>query len=135
PDAAFKPDVSTEGFRWLRDGSSTTQSLRAPVMWSALKLPPGFHLSARAAQVLPGSSDPVAHLVFTDGLASVSVFVGSQATSDPQHVVSGSTQLGPSSAFFTVIEGHAVTGVGEVPPQTVRFIVNSVTERKSAAPH
>jgi sigma-E factor negative regulatory protein RseB len=131
PDSAFKPDLSTEGFRWLRNESSSTQSFRAPVMWSALKLPPGFRLSARAAQVLPGSSDPVAHLVFTDGLASVSVFVGSQARPDTQHVISGSTQVGPSSAFFTVIEGHEVTGVGEVPPQTVRFIVNSVTEQSA----
>ncbi|HXA91690.1 MAG TPA: MucB/RseB C-terminal domain-containing protein [Steroidobacteraceae bacterium] len=129
PDSAFKPDLSTEGFRWLRNETSSAQSLRAPVMWSALKLPPGFRLSARAAQTLPGSNDPFAHLVFTDGLASVSVFVGSQARPDPQHVISGSTQVGPSSAFFTVIEGHEVTGVGEVPPQTVRFIVNSVTEQ------
>jgi sigma-E factor negative regulatory protein RseB len=129
PDSAFKPDLSTEGFQWLRDESRAPQSFRAPVMWSALRLPPGFRLSARAAQMLPGSSAPVAHLVFTDGLASVSVFVGSQAQPDPRHVVSGSTQVGSSSAFFTVIEGHEVTGVGEVPPQTVRFIVNSVTEQ------
>ena len=32
-------------------------------------------MATRSAQALPGSSEPVAHLVFTDGIASVSVFV------------------------------------------------------------
>ena len=40
-----------------------------------MRLPPGFRMATRSAQAMPGSSEPVAHLVFTDGIASVSVFV------------------------------------------------------------
>ena len=43
--------------------------------WQARELPPGFRMTARSTQSLPGSSRPVTHLVFSDGLASVSVFV------------------------------------------------------------
>jgi sigma-E factor negative regulatory protein RseB len=128
PDAAFKPEVSTDGFQWLREESepASIQATGGPALWDALKLPPGFRMSVRAAQVLPGSSVPVAHLVFTDGIASVSVFVESRTKPSGDHAVSGSTQVGSASAFSTVIEGHQVTAVGEVPPETVRFIVNSV---------
>jgi sigma-E factor negative regulatory protein RseB len=136
PDTAFKPEVSTEGFAWLRNDAPTTPLMAsgAPALWNALKLPPGFALTARAAQVMPGSPDPVAHLVYSDGMASVSVFVevqtsrtqgaAGQTTGQPQ---TGVARVGSSSAFSTVIEGHKVTVVGEVPPETVKSIANSVT--------
>src|SRR5207245_8606653 len=82
PDSAFKPEVSTEGFQWLRNESlaPTRDSPKAAsLVWNALKLPPGFKMSARSAQTMPGSTAPVDHLVFSDGFASVSVFVEAQA--------------------------------------------------------
>lgn len=132
PDSAFKPEVSTEGFQWLRS-DATPPKESAPVdtvVWEALKLPPGFKMTVRAAQTLPGSTSRVDHLVFTDGLASVSVFVEVRpqqpADSGDDAPVDESARVGSSSAFSTVIDGHKVTAVGEVPPATVRFIANSV---------
>jgi len=127
PDSAFKPDISTEGFSWLREQSGPITASSAQVTWSAVRLPPGFHLSVRAAQKMPGLADPVDHLVFTDGIASVSVFV--EMRTHAGHALSGSAQVGSASTFATVIHGHPVTAVGEVPPQTVQFIANSVTEQ------
>jgi sigma-E factor negative regulatory protein RseB len=136
PDAAFRPDVSTEGFQWLRNDAP----LPAPplphtaTVWSALKLPPGFRMLVRRAQTLPGSAAPVDHLVFTDGLASVSVFVEARvqapASAGSQPVVQS---VGSSSAFSTVIDGHKVTAVGEVPPATVRFIATQVKAEEPAS--
>ncbi|MGH8209696.1 MAG: MucB/RseB C-terminal domain-containing protein [Steroidobacteraceae bacterium] len=131
PDAAFKPEVSTEGFQWLRNDVTPPKGsgAAAALVWNALKLPPGFKMTARKAQTLPGSTDPVDHLVFTDGLASVSVFVEvkPQANTSPENPPGDeSARVGSSSAFSTVIDGHKVTAVGEVPPATVRFIANSV---------
>ena len=139
PDAAFKPEVATDGFQWLRSETtpprdSSKDALPDPVVWDALKLPPGFKMTVRKAQTMPGSTAPVDHLVFTDGLASVSVFV--ETTSQPakpagEEPVDESARVGSSSAFSTVIDGHKITAVGEVPPATVRFIANSV----QAGPH
>ncbi len=42
--------------------------------------------------------------------------------------------MGSSSAFSTVIDGHKVTAVGEVPPATVRFIADSVKAEKASDP-
>jgi hypothetical protein len=40
-------------------------------------------------------------------------------------------QFGSTSAFSTVVDGHKITAVGEVPPETVRAIANSL---QSSAP-
>ena len=127
PDSAFRPDVSTEGFQWLRNQSAPQGPAASALAWNALRLPPGFRMSARSAQTLPGSTDPVDHMVFTDGMASVSVFVEAQHTpADASVTATESVTLGSSSAFSTFVNGHKITAVGEVPPDTVRYIATQV---------
>ncbi len=133
PDSAFKPEVSTEGFQWLRNVTVAAKEPpeNAALVGNALRLPPGFKMAARSAQVMPGSTDPVSHLVFSDGLASVSVFVEIQAV-DPKQAEDGITEesarVGSSSVFSTVMGGRKITAVGEVPPETVRSIASSITQ-------
>ncbi len=132
PDSAFKPDVATDGFQWVRQipmpSPAMTAAASSVSSWSALRLPPGFHMSVRAVQMMPGTTGIVEHIVYTDGIASVSVFVESHMHAD--HKLSGSEQVGPTSTFATMVDGHPVTAVGEVPPQTVKFIADSVQERQ-----
>ena len=127
PDSAFKPDISTTGFVTMREVPAAASADAAIASWYALKLPPGFHMSVRTEQVIPGSAGPVEHIVYTDGFATVSVFV--EAHMHPDHTLSGGTQVGSASAYATVVGGHPVTAVGEVPPVTVRFIASSVQAR------
>jgi sigma-E factor negative regulatory protein RseB len=126
PDSAFKPEVSTEGFQWLRDAAPPLPPAAAALAWNAMRLPPGFRMTVRSAQTLPGSASPVDHLVFTDGLASVSVFVEAQPPHSASPPVTQSAAVGSSSAFSTVIDGHKITAVGEVPPATVQFIATQL---------
>ncbi len=133
PAPAFHPDVATGGFQWLRDESAppavpgSAPGGPAPLVWSADKLPPGFRMTAHSAQMLPGASSPVDHIVFTDGLASVSVFVETHTPRPGEDATAvESARVGSSSAFSTVVDGHKVTAVGEVPPATVRSIANAV---------
>jgi sigma-E factor negative regulatory protein RseB len=136
PDSAFHPEVSTEGFQWLRNDAAPLAAAPAPAtVWSALKLPPGFRMLLRSPQTLPGSAVPVDHLVFTDGLASVSVFVEIRTSGGAgQAPEVRSARVGSSSAFSTMVDGHKVTAVGEVPPATVRFIATQVKAEGPAAP-
>jgi sigma-E factor negative regulatory protein RseB len=136
PDSAFRPDISTAGFRWLRNGAASAASgtgASEGTVWNASRLPPGFHMTVRAAQTMPGSPGPVDHLVFTDGLASVSVFVETHVESSGAPVLE-SAHVGSSYAFSTVVDGHKVTAVGEVPPETVRFIADSVKAQRAHEP-
>jgi len=136
PDSAFRPGISTAGFQWLRNDApppKETSRNEADTVWSADPLPPGFHMTVRAAQVMPGSPGPVDHLVFTDGLASVSVFVETTHIEviPGQGPVMESARVGSSYAFSTIVDGHKVTAVGEVPARTVRFIADSVKAEKT----
>jgi len=133
-DALFKPEVSTEGFEIVRNVPPQPQALRAPLAWSAMQLPPGFRMTVRSAQTLPGSTAVVDHMVFSDGVASVSVFIEvQQAGTPPQGAPGQSAAVGSSSAYSTFIDGHKVTAVGEVPPATVELIASQVKAQPPAA--
>jgi len=136
PDSAFKPDVQAEGFRWVRQEVDSPELAKMPVLWHALRLPPGFRMASRIHQALPGAASPVAHLVFTDGVASVSVFVEAASATNRDGVQSsltGARRVGASAAFSTTVNGHQVTAVGEVPLQTVQFIASQVKFESSSA--
>ena len=130
PDSMFKPMVDASTFRWLRAERQQLALNSAPALWEAMRLPPGFRMAARAAQSMPGSSEPVAHLVFTDGVASVSVFIEPRKADAPTQ--QGPARVGSSSAFSTVVDGHQVTAVGEVPASTVQFIATQVKATSSS---
>jgi len=133
PDSAFRPDVSAEGFQWLRDDAAPPAAVPASAtVWNALQLPPGFRLMARGPQTLPGAAAPADHLVFSDGLAAVSVFVEHGAPGAGEVTEVRSARVGSSSAFSTMSNGYKITAVGEVPPVTVRFIATQVRAEQPA---
>ncbi len=134
PDSAFRPEFSTAGYQFVREVQTPMLTAADSAAWNAIRLPPGFHMSIRAAQTLPGSPQPVDHLVFTDGVASVSVFVehrevtgqGTDAAAEEAAAAPEAATVGSSSAYSTVVDGHKITAVGEVPPATVQFIATQV---------
>jgi sigma-E factor negative regulatory protein RseB len=136
PDSDLAPAVRTDGMRWVRQGPAPDSASPALSAYRASELPPGFHLTVAGAQTIGGASVPASHLVYSDGLATVSVFVeappgdaqgvdaGANAQAEPP--MEGLARVGSGFAFSTVVQGHQVTAVGEVPAQTVEFIAHSV---------
>jgi sigma-E factor negative regulatory protein RseB len=135
-DADLTPAVNTEGMRWVRQGPAHEMTPSALAEYRASALPPGFHLTVSGVQTLGGASAPAAHLVYSDGLATVSVFVEPETPPSPaaeqtpsapaEPPMEGLARVGSGFAFSTVVQGHQVTAVGEVPAQTVEFIAHSV---------
>src|SRR5260221_6041174 len=80
PDSALVPAVHTEGMRWVRQGPSHDSASPALSAYRASELPPGFHLTVAGAQMIGGATVPASHLVYSDGLATVSVFIQAQQT-------------------------------------------------------
>ena len=137
-DQEFVPQLATAGYHWLREDAApaTPAPPAGPGVWTGAQLPPGFHLAAQTAQMMPGVQEPVTHLVYSDGLATISVFV--QATeiirSAPNPVRAGVAQVGSSSAFTSVQSGHKFVALGEVPPATVRFMIESLMQQAANQP-
>ncbi|MGH8141035.1 MAG: MucB/RseB C-terminal domain-containing protein [Steroidobacteraceae bacterium] len=125
PDSELAPSVDARNYRWVQQDAGTTGT--APglsVTWQASALPPGFRMTASARQMLPGG--PAEHLVFSDGLASVSVFVEHGHNPDGPSQGDDAATLGTSSAYSIAEPGYRITAVGEVPPATVRAIAQAI---------
>jgi len=123
PRSDLEPTINTEGFVIHRPPPRTPQAEGATGL-SPSQLPPGFQLSAAMHGPMAGSRFPVEHHVYTDGLATVSVFV-EDPKSEPE-IATGYTRLGTANAFSMTINGRQVTAVGEVPRQTVESIARSL---------
>lgn len=140
PESAMQPAVRTEGMKWVRQGPSPDSASPATAAFRASRLPPGFRLTVSGAQTLGNSNAPATHLVYSDGVATVSVFVepepAAPTLSSPNAAapMQGLARVGAGYAFSTVVQGHQVTAVGEVPAQTVEFIAHSVTSLGAAGP-
>lgn len=121
PDSAFEPALDRRKLRWVRQSPQTDDEAPA---WKAAQVPPGFRLSVSGMQALAGNGAPANHLVYSDGLATVSVFI--QATVAGKPPAQGTSRSGVASAYTTVIAGHQVTAVGEVPPRTLKYIATGL---------
>ena len=119
-----EPGIDASGFRWVRTGHKLARQPVSGPTWRAARVPPGFRLVGARLQPVPGVPVPAQHLIFSDGFASVSVFIEPGPPSGPAQVEVST--IGSSSAYSTRVGGHVVTAVGEVPPMTVRFIATSV---------
>ena len=95
--------------------------------WVVQKVPPGFTKINEGYRTLRGKRETVAHLVFSDGLVAVSVFV-EPLSAVPLHA-SGALRQGGLNVYSLKLDDHFVTALGEVPAATVRIIAQSVARR------
>ena len=100
-------------------GEPVTQSF-----WRVEQIPAGF------AQVLHNRFAKTAdrrqteHLVFADGLATISVFL--EKLDGTPALLQGASQLGSMNAFGTTVAGYQVLVVGEAPTATVERIATAI---------
>lgn len=123
PEAQLQPGFAGQGFTWFHAAAAEERGPGSGGKWQVTWMPEGFRISHYERQSLVASGDPVDHLVYTDGMASVSVFVERLREADPQV---GPRRIGGISAFGKLEQGHQITAVGEVPPATVQRMANSV---------
>lgn len=124
-DKEIEPSVDATGYHWIRTGRKLVPPPQAQSNgWRPLRMPPGFRLVASRLQVLPGSPVPAQHLIFSDGMAAISIFIEPGSATGPSPPESSG--VGSANAYSTSIQGHVVTAVGEVPAATVREVATSV---------
>jgi len=94
--------------------------------WAVTRMPPGFDKIVEGYRKLRGRRERVAHLVFSDGLVSISVFVEPlMASSSP----AGFLRQGGLNVYSLRQDDHLITVMGETPGATVRQIAHSVVHR------
>lgn len=126
----LQPAIDATGFQWIRAGRRAGSQV-AEAGWLPRRIPPGFRLVGARTQAVPGVPVNMQHLIFSDGFASVSVFIEPAPEKGPTPPESAS--VGSANTFSTQVHGHVVTAVGEVPAETVREIATSLAPVESAA--
>ncbi|HEY1327369.1 MAG TPA: MucB/RseB C-terminal domain-containing protein [Casimicrobiaceae bacterium] len=94
--------------------------------WFVSRLPAGFAKIMEGFRKLRGKPQPVAHLVYSDGLVAISVFVEALP---PSIGSTGLSQQGGLNIYSTKLDDHLITALGEAPGATVRQIATSVVHR------
>ena len=99
--------------------------------WTVGRAPPGFRLAMHLMRRIAGHKGVVQHLVYSDGLAGVSVFIGRRPRVTPVHAQL--FRLGALHVFRTVVDHRMVTALGDVPTLTVETMALSAHRLSPAA--
>lgn len=100
--------------------------------WHLDALPPGFRLRAAGLRRMDVSPEPVHHLMLSDGLATVSVFIAPGEGPESEQV--RLLRSGPLHAASLTRDGRQVTVLGEVPGETVQRIARALRFSQEESP-
>lgn len=120
-----RPTWPPEPAAWQVHEAGPAEADAADTGWTVRAAPPGFSRVAEGYRTLRGKRSPVAHIVYSDGLVAVSVFVEPAGGVHPV----GLLQQGGVNVFVRDADGYVVTALGEAPAMTIRQIANSVARR------
>ncbi len=123
---SLKPKIAGKKVLVPSEPAAATELQQSDLSWAVKPLPPGFTQVTVLKRMLPGKDIPVKHLVFSDGLATVSVFIEPvTAMGKPMQSVA---RQGAIHVYTRTVADHRITVLGEVPAITVMQIANSVSK-------
>jgi sigma-E factor negative regulatory protein RseB len=120
----FKPKIDPSK-SYVMDQEGPAKANSAEMDWDVTKLPAGYRKIDQVKQSVHGKTVPVTQMIFSDGLASISIFIEPLTKGVRPKV--GHTGVGATNIFASVIEGHQVVVIGEVPEAAVTQFSNVVS--------
>lgn len=90
--------------------------------WGFSNPPDGFWQESVVKRKVADTEQFIQQMVYTDGLASLSVFIEKQTLPAAQ----GETSMGAVNGYIRILNNYSVTAIGAVPASTVRRMAESV---------
>lgn len=124
----LKPRLLAKARVWHIENSAAVETNLAASGWSVNPGLPGFNRMTEMKRTQGGSTE-VGHMIYSDGLAAISVFIEPMAnkTALPP---AGLSRQGAINIYSRQLAGHLVTAVGETPAGTVKALAESVKYQK-----
>lgn len=113
---------------WTVHSASTTTAQNVDVGWTLNALVPGFRQIAGMRRSLGPDRPDMVHMVFSDGLAAISVFIEPYRKEDGNFV--GPMKHGAVNVYKRRVGGFIVTALGEVPPHSLLRMVEGVEQKR-----
>ena len=107
-------------------GGGDSGDLDIDKTWRFANLPDGFWQESALKRKVADTERFIQQMVYTDGLASLSVFIEKQTGQKTQ----GETSMGAVNAFIRILDNYSVTAIGEVPAITVQLVAESISYKK-----
>ena len=120
----FKPKIDSKKNYVMEDDAPAQADYTTSPHWVLKDLPAGYRKVDQMLRMVRGKPLPVTHVVFSDGLASVSLFI--EPVTNGVKPRMGHSTVGNTSFYSSVAGYLQITVLGEVPEATVARIANSV---------
>ncbi len=122
--SALMSSISLAGYTWYSE-PARLDIVEVESQWISDDLPAGFRLLSTMNEMMENSDVPVVHIMFGDGLATVSVFIAT----NQEGAVPESSAIGASSTYSVERDDCVITAIGKVPLATVRRIAVSMRQQ------
>ncbi len=119
----FKPKIDAKK-AYVMEDVNTVADKQDSAHWRLNALPEGYVKVDQMLRKVRGKSVPVNHIIFSDGLASVSLFI--EPLEQGIKPRAGRSLVGNTSFYASVVGNLQITVVGEVPELTVAKIAQAV---------
>lgn len=114
---------------WQRAAAGTDSLKSVDSGWHVGNPPAGFRKVMEMVRNLTGRKEPVTHLVYSDGMLHVSVFVEA-STGVPVQPSSHTKDDSPMNVVIRPLSDFQITVMGEVPIGAVQSIADGVSRRR-----
>lgn len=126
---ALQSSYASAGPGWRVESAAAVPADLSRSGWKLNELPAGFVKIMELSRTLPGQSEAVGHMVLSDGLAAISVFIepprGAAAPAE-----SRLSSQGAINVYSRQVMGYTVTVLGEAPADSVVKIGNAIELQK-----
>lgn len=128
----FRPKIDHNKNYVMEREQEVVAESGSPVDWEIKVLPAGYRKVDQLTRKVHGRPGLVTHVIFSDGLASVSLFIEHMAKPPKDKPLPKNALIttGNTSFYTNVNNGHLITVVGDVPEATVVQIANAIVFKK-----
>jgi sigma-E factor negative regulatory protein RseB len=124
----LKARYSRQSKDWRVEDSGATRANLAETGWTIRSKPPGFRTVAELMRTVGGTGG-VGHIVLSDGLSAISVFI-EPATNKRPVPHAGLARQGAINVYTRPVGNYWITVVGEAPAESVKYVANAVEYHK-----
>lgn len=131
-DEELQPALSGEEFARYEgefDATGVEKPAGEDSSWRFAWIPPGFELRDHNWHGMPVGKEKVEHWVFSDGLATVSVYIETLKGDAGPKGLQGLSSMGAVNAMGRTLDRYHITVVGEVPRVTVERLALGIERR------
>lgn len=124
PKDALKPKLAPKAADWSIHNVTVTNANPGDTTWTFRNEIPGFRQSAGVKRSLRRDRPEAMHLVFSDGLAAMSVFI--EPLGEERAAQGETYSKGAISIYKRAHGDYMLTVLGEVPPRTLKKLADGM---------